>query len=114
MGISKKIIEEIIRQVRKIADPDRIILFGSAATGSMTKGSDIDLLILEADPSNSREESAKIHLFLSGVGYPVDAIVMKTEWFEQSKNVIGGLAYPANKYGKVIYDVSGRNKTHHH
>lgn len=26
--------------------------------------------------------------------------------FEETKSVIGGLAYPANKYGKVIYEAT--------
>ena len=32
---------------------------------------------------------------------------MATECFEETKSVIGGLAYPANKYGRVIYDAAG-------
>ena len=39
-----------------------------------------------------------------GLGYPFDIIVMAVERFEESKDVIGGIAYPANKYGKVIYE----------
>jgi hypothetical protein len=38
--------------------------------------------------------------------YPVDVIVIDREWFESSKNVIGGIAYPAHKYGMVIYDAA--------
>ena len=40
---------------------------------------------------------------LRGLGYPIDVIVMPTKRFEETKKVIGGLAYPANKYGKTIY-----------
>ncbi len=43
---------------------------------------------------------------LSGLGYPFDIIVMATERFEESKDVVGGIAYPANKYGKVIYEAA--------
>jgi hypothetical protein len=31
---------------------------------------------------------------------------MAKEHFEESKDVIGGLAYPAHKYGKVIYEAA--------
>jgi hypothetical protein len=31
-------------------------------------------------------------------------IVTAVERFEESKDVIGGIAYPAHKYGKVIYE----------
>ena len=46
---------------------------------------------------------ARVETSLGDIGYPVDVIVMRTERFERTKRVIGGIAYPANKYGRVIY-----------
>ena len=43
---------------------------------------------------------------LGDIGYPVDVIVMRTERFERTKRVIGGIAYPANKYGRIIYEAA--------
>jgi len=102
-GINDALIDEIVRRIRSVADPDRIILFGSAATGEMTRDSDIDLLIVEAGPTDRREEYVRIRQALRGMGYPFDILFITTDWFEASKNVIGGIAYPANKQGKVIY-----------
>jgi len=92
--------------VLSVANPDRIILFGSAATGQMTRDSDIDLLIVETEPIDQREEYVRIRHALRGMGFPFDILFISTEWFEDSKNVIGGIAYPAHKYGKVIYDAA--------
>jgi predicted nucleotidyltransferase len=39
---------EIVKRILEVAEPQRIILFGSAATGQITKDSDIDLLVLES------------------------------------------------------------------
>ena len=39
------LIQEIVRRILTVTKPDRIILFGSAATGNMTRDSDIDLLV---------------------------------------------------------------------
>jgi len=103
MGIDEGLVEEIVRRVLSVDGPERIILFGSAATGKMTRDSDIDLLILQRSPSNAREEGLKIRTALRGMGYPFDVVVMATERFEESKGVIGGIAYPANRYGRVIY-----------
>jgi hypothetical protein len=36
--------------------------------------------------------------------------VISTEWFEESKDVIGGILYPANKYGSVREAVMNRLK----
>jgi predicted nucleotidyltransferase len=46
MGIDDSLVREIVRRLLGVARPDRIILFGSAANGPMTRDSDIDLLIV--------------------------------------------------------------------
>jgi hypothetical protein len=45
MGIDESLVKEIVKRVLSVANPEKIILFGSAATGQMTRDSDIDLLV---------------------------------------------------------------------
>ena len=104
MGVEETLLNEIVSRVLSVAHPDRIILFGSAATGQMTKDSDIDLLVVEPAPANTRERSVEIRSAVGDIGYSVDVIVMRTERFEKTKRIIGGIAYPANKYGRVLYE----------
>jgi predicted nucleotidyltransferase len=106
MGIDDALIHEIVRRILTVARPDKIVLFGSAAAGPMTRDSDIDLLVVERAPGDPQGEGVRIRDALRGLGYPFDVIVIATEWFEESKGVIGGIAYPANKYGKVIYEAA--------
>jgi predicted nucleotidyltransferase len=106
MGINQALVSEIVKRVLGVAEARRIILFGSAATEQMSKDSDIDLLVLESAPGDTREESVRIRRAVRGLGYPFDIIVMAAERFEESKSVVGGIAYPANKYGKVIYEAA--------
>ena len=106
MGISDALVSEIVKRILSVAEPQRIILFGSAAMGEMSRDSDIDLLVLESSPGDTRKESVRIRQAVRGLGYPFDIIVMASERFEESKNVVGGIAYPANKYGKVIYEAT--------
>ena len=106
MGVDETLLNEIVRRVLSVARPDRIILFGSAATGQMTKDSDIDLLVIEPALANTHERRVEIRDAVGDVGYPVDVIVMRTERFEETKRWIGGIAYPANKYGRVIYEAA--------
>ncbi len=103
MGISEDVVQKIVRRILKVYKADKIILFGSAANGRMTRDSDIDLLVVKKKVKDRLVESVKIDGALVGLGYPLDIIVMPLERFEETKNHIGGLAYPANKYGKVIY-----------
>jgi predicted nucleotidyltransferase len=104
MPINQETIGRILRRVLTVTRPVRVILFGSAATGQMTPDSDIDLLVIERNPVNTRGESVRLRNALRGLGYPFDVIVMASDRFEETKMVVGGIAYPANKYGKVIYE----------
>ena len=103
MGISETIIQEIVRRILAACRPSRIILFGSAATGLMTKDSDIDLLLLENDVKDTRSESVRVRRALRGLGFPFDVIVMNSSLFTASRDIVGSIAYPAEKYGKVLY-----------
>jgi uncharacterized protein len=107
MDIDQKLLEEIIGHILAVTQPERIILFGSAARGKMTRDNDIDLIVLKrAAPGNSRQESVRLRHALRGLDRAFDIIVMARERFEESKGVIGGIAYPANKYGRVIYEAA--------
>jgi predicted nucleotidyltransferase len=100
------LLKKVVGRILAIAKPERIILFGSAATGSITRDSDLDLLVVERDFKSQREESTRLRKALGDLGIPVDVFAMTLERFEETKGVIGGLAYPANKYGKVIYEAT--------
>jgi len=106
MGVDDALLNEIVRRILSVASPDKVILFGSAAAGRMTKDSDIDLLVIEPAPGNTRAEGLRIYESLRGLGYPLDVFVMDSERFEESKNIFGGLAYPAQKYGRTIYEAA--------
>jgi predicted nucleotidyltransferase len=106
MGISESLKVEIVRRILAVAEPKRIILFGSGATGMMTPDSDLDLMVVEPAPENTRKESVRIRRALGDLGYPIDVVVIATERFEETKAVIGGIAHPAHKYGKVLYEAA--------
>jgi uncharacterized protein len=106
MTVDENLLDEVVRRVLTVARPDRIILFGSAATGQMTEDSDLDLLVVEPEAADTRDRSVRIRRALGDVCYPVDVIVMSSARFEETKNLIGGIAYPARKYGRVLYEAA--------
>ena len=107
-GIDQSLIDEIVRRVLMVAKPEKIILFGSAAAGNMTAGSDIDLLVVERDIEWNidpwLDETMRIRDAIGRIGRPVDVLLTTTKRFERFKDIIGGIEYPANKYGKVVYE----------
>ena len=106
MSIDDGLTREIVRRILSVSEPDRIIFFGSAATGKMTRDSDIDLLVVAPSPSNTLEERVRLRRSLRGLGFPFDVFIIATERFEESKNIFGGIAYPAHKYSRVIYEAA--------
>lgn len=82
----------------------RLILYGSRARGTASPDSDFDLLVIEADPVSKLDEMRRLRQAMHDLPYPVDVWVMGETEFEETKNVIGGLAYPAYKYGVILYE----------
>lgn len=82
----------------------RVILYGSRAEGTATLDSDFDLLVVEADPVSKREEMRRLREAAKDLSVPVHVWVMGEVEFEETKSVIGGMAYPAHKYGVVLYE----------
>lgn len=103
MELEQHIIDEIVRRLTAAAPVDRIILFGSAANGTMTPDSDVDLLVLKRDIQNVRDERLQLRKALRELDYPVDVLLMTRARFDETKNIMGGISYPADKEGRVIY-----------
>ena len=106
MGVDETLLDEVVRRVLSVAHPRKIILFGSAVTGGMTSDSDLDLLVVETEPADTRDRSITIRRALGDVRYAVDIIVISSERFEETKDIVGGIAYPANKYGRILYEAA--------
>ena len=47
LQIPAGLLEEVVRRVVSVAEPERIILFGSAARGEVRPDSDLDLLVVK-------------------------------------------------------------------
>ena len=104
--LPQAVVDEIVRRVLTVARPDKIILFGSAAAGTMTPDSDVDLLVVEPGEFDRREEYVRIRRAIGDLGYPFDVILIGAERFEETKDLVGGIAYPASNHGRVIYEAA--------
>ena len=96
-------VETIVRQIVQRFHPCQVLLFGSYASGKPTPDSDVDVLIVVPHPPGTREA----HDFSSGLQarFPLklQLLFMSEQEFEETRDVIGGIAYPASHAGKVLY-----------
>jgi predicted nucleotidyltransferase len=99
---SDEILQEIVRRIVAAVQPERIILFGSAARGEMDTDSDLDLLVIK-DCGHRRRMATKIERSLIGIGVPTDVIVATPDDIERYKDTIGLIYRPALREGKTIY-----------
>jgi len=97
-------LNQIALEIARVAEPERIILFGSAARGEMGTDSDLDLLVLVSDADDPWQESFRIRRALRGYPYAMDIIVRPLAHFEHYKDVRGTIFYRAAREGRVLYD----------
>ena len=101
--VSQEVLNEIIRRIIEVAQPEKIILFGSAVRGEMGPNSDLDLLVIKADVAHRGRLTEAIYMNLIGVGQAVDVIVVTPEDVERYRNIFGLVIEPALKEGRIIY-----------
>jgi len=101
---SPEALDEIVRRIVAIAQPDKIILFGSAARGAMDRDSDLDLLIVKRGPVHRRNLAGDIYMNIGDVPYPIDVIVVTPEDVDRYKDSHALVIAPALREGRVIYD----------
>ena len=100
--LDRQTLDDIIRRVVETAQPEKIILFGSAARGDMGPNSDVDLLIIK-EAADALNLMARIYRKLHGVGAAVDAIVVSPEDVERFKDSHALIIKPALREGRVVY-----------
>jgi len=101
--VRQEALDEIIRRIVEVAQPEKIILFGSAVRGEMDPNSDVDLLVIKSGVVHRGHLAEAIYMNLIGVGQAVDVIVVTPEDIERYQNAIGLIIEPALREGKVVY-----------
>ncbi len=83
--------------------PLRIILFGSAARGSMGRNSDIDVLVVMPEGTHRRRTAQRIYRALSGTGFSKDILVVTQKDIRDFGDEPSLVIKPALEEGKELY-----------
>ena len=97
-------IGEMVRRIVERFNPEKIVLFGSFASGTADADSDVDLLVVMPVSTSKRKQAAEIDMLLADVGLPKDVIVVTPEEVEKYRDVVGSIIYPALREGRVLYE----------
>jgi predicted nucleotidyltransferase len=102
-AVPRDVLDDIIRRIVEVAEPDKILLFGSAARGEMGPNSDIDLLVIKGGNYHPGHLVERIYRRLHGAKAAVDVIVVTPEEVERYKDSFCLVIYPALREGVVVY-----------
>lgn len=100
------LLKTITEQIVGACDPVRVILFGSHAEGQATPDSDIDLLVVTDEALSPHEQWERRPELYRYTHTPIQILSISKERFEETRDVIGGIACPAVKYGFSLYERS--------
>ena len=84
-NVAQSTLDDIVRRIVEVAQPEKIILFGSAARGEMGPHSDLDFLIIKAG-AHRLKLTDRIRRALYGVNAAVDLVVATPEDIERYKD----------------------------
>jgi predicted nucleotidyltransferase len=94
---------EIVRRIVRVAAPERIVLFGSAARGEARPDSDLDLLVIKPGRYHRGRLTEEIYRSLIGVGRAVDVVVVTPEDIDRYRDARGLVIAQALRDGWEIY-----------
>ena len=100
----EEIINKITERLVQSLKPEKIILFGSYAEGRATPESDIDILTVTDERLSPQYRYSLSHKLFNDFPIVVQLILITPDNYEETKDVIGGIAYPASNHGRILYE----------
>ena len=97
------ILADVVKRIVEVAKPEKIVLFGSAARGTMGPNSDLDLLVIKGGKYNYWRLLGSIRDQLRDVDIPIDLVLATPEQVERFRNSHCMVICPAMREGKVVY-----------
>ena len=104
---NEPVLKELVRRILQVAEPERIILFGSAARGELLPESDLDVLVVMPDGVHRRRTAQVICRGLSGLGVAKDVVVVTESDVREHGENASLVLCPALREGKEIYRAAG-------
>ena len=103
-GLLGKMVRAIVDEV----DPEQVILFGSRARGDERKNSDVDLIVVEAEPfgpeRSRHKELVQIYHALAGFRIPADVLVYSHDDVDYRRDSLNHVPARALREGKVLHE----------
>jgi predicted nucleotidyltransferase len=101
--ISEDTIRQAVATLVAVANPQRIVLFGSHARGDAGPDSDLDFLVVEKEVTHRAKEMVRLSRALRPLRVPVDVLVVTEEELQRYGSEPGSVYWWALKEGRVLH-----------
>ena len=102
--INQEKISELVLKIVSGYDPDKIILFGSYASGNHTENSDLDLFVIKDSELPRPERIKQVRKLIFGAKIPIDLIIYTPTEIEEARNNQFSFVYEVLNTGEVLYE----------
>ncbi len=106
--VTDDLLDSMVRVIVDAVDPEQVILFGSHARGDARRDSDVDLIVIEAEPfeagRNRHDEMVRLGRALTGFRVPKDVLVFSRDEVEYWRDSINHVLARALREGRLLYE----------
>jgi predicted nucleotidyltransferase len=96
-------IEQVARDIGEAADAERVVLFGSHATGHASDSSDVDLLVIAESDQPRHKRSREFYRRIRPQRFAVDILVYTPEEVRLASRTPVSFVSQVLREGKTVY-----------
>lgn len=102
--ITQDKINEIVNKIATLYSPDKVILFGSYASGNANENSDLDFIIVKNTDMPKHKRGVELRRLLFGSLVPMDLKVYTPSEFDMELKYKYSFLNSAIKNSKLLYE----------
>ena len=106
--VTDTLIDGMVQAIVDEVDPEQVILFGSRGRGDERKDSDVDLVVVEAEPFGPERSRHKemVRLYHAVAGFPIaaDVLVYSRDDVDFWRDSLNHVLARALREGRVLYE----------
>lgn len=106
--VTDDLLNRMVHAIVDEVDPERVILFGSRGRGDHHTDSDVDLIVVEAEPfgpeRSRHREMVRLYHVLAEFVVPADVLVYSRDDVEYWRDSLNHVLARALREGTVLYD----------
>ena len=110
MPVTDALLGRMVQAIVDEVDPEQVILFGSRARGDEHESSDIDLIVVEAEPfgpgRSRHKELVRLYHAVAGFHVPADILVYSHEDVAYWRDSLNHVLARAFREGRVLHELA--------